>query len=244
MCGRYLITTPVEGLRAVFGFRNPAPNLPPRYNVAPTQRVPVVRRTAAGRSLDLLRWGLVPSWAKDMSGASRMINARGETVAEKPAYRAAFRARRCLVPADGFYEWQTVGDNPPKHPFLFTMRDGTPFAFAGLWEAWRAPDGANVETFTIVNTAANDVMAKFHDRVPVVLAAEDYDAWLDPSADPRPLVKAPPGAWFAVTPVSSYVNDVRHDDEGCLAAPAESETKPAEKPAAKRRGDERQGNLF
>ncbi len=241
MCGRYLITTPVEGLRAVFGFRNPAPNLPPRYNVAPTQRVPVIRPAAGGRSIDLLRWGLVPSWAKDLSVGSRMINARGETVAEKPAYRAAFRARRCLVPADGFYEWQTIGADPPKHPFRFAMRDGRPFAFAGLWESWQSSEREIVETFTIVNTAANDVMAAYHDRVPVVLGPEDYEAWLDTRVDPSPLIKAPPGNWFAVTPVSAYVNDVRHDDPGCLAAPTEEER--AAKPA-KRPSDDRQGSLF
>ncbi|MBL8835036.1 MAG: SOS response-associated peptidase [Alphaproteobacteria bacterium] len=241
MCGRYLITTPVEGLRAVFGFRNPAPNLPPRYNVAPTQRVPVIRRAAGARAIDLLRWGLVPSWAKDLSVGSRMINARGESVAEKPAYRAAFRARRCLVPADGFYEWQTVGQNPPKHPFLFRMRDGRPFAFAGLWERWQSPEREIVETFTIVNTAATGMMTDYHDRVPIVLAPADYDAWLDASVDPMPLIQAPPGDWFAVTPVSAYVNDVRHDDPGCLAPPANDE--PAAKPA-KRPRDVRQGSLF
>jgi putative SOS response-associated peptidase YedK len=246
MCGRYLITSPAEALRQIFGFAGPAPNLPPRWNVAPTDRVPVIRRAAAGRTLSVLRWGLVPSWAKDLSVGSRMINARGESVAEKPAYRDAFRARRCLVPADGFYEWRE-GPGAPKNPLMFTLRDGKPFAFAGLWEHWRAPGGEEVETFTIVNTAAAGAMTAYHHRVPVVLDPKDYDAWLDTSRDASPLVKAPPGDWFVATPVSTYVNNVRNDDAGCIApyvAPAEPEPAVPPKRAAKPAEPERQGRLF
>lgn len=246
MCGRYSITTPVEALRGVFKFRNPSLNLQPRWNVAPTQEAPVVRLAKDGaRELRMLRWGLVPFWAKDMFGAARMINARGETVAEKPAFREAFKARRCLVPADGFYEWETLGDSPSKQPLLFRMADGQPFAFAGLWERWQPKGGGEpVETFTIVNTAANAIMARYHDRVPIVLAPVDYATWLDPSADPRPLLKAPPSEWFTATRVSTRVNSVRNDDAECVAPATGPEPLPAapKKKAAAR--DTRQGSLF
>lgn len=245
MCGRYSITTPVEALRSVFLFEGPALNLQPRWNAAPTQDLPVVRLGKDGkRELRLLRWGLVPFWAKDTSGASRMINARGETVAEKPAFREAFKTRRCLVPADGFYEWETLGENPSKQPLLFRMADGKPFAFAGLWERWKPKDGGPpLETFTIVNTAANEIMARYHDRVPIVLSPKDYATWLDPGADARPLLKAPPSEWFTATRVSTRVNSVRNDDPDCVAPAGESEALP---PAPKKRTarDARQGDLF
>jgi putative SOS response-associated peptidase YedK len=248
MCGRYLITSPVDALRLIFGFAGPAPNLPPRWNVAPTQRVPVIRRGADGvRALDLLRWGLVPSWAKDLAVGSRMINARGESVAEKPAYREAFRKRRCLVPADGFYEWPE-GPTAPGHPFMFARADGRPFAFAGLWEAWRSPERAVIETFTIVNTEATGPMTAYHHRVPVVLDPADYEAWLDPAGDPAPQVKAPPGEWFVATPVSTWVNDVRHDDPQCVApyaAPPAAAAPPARPARAAAPAEpDRQGRLF
>lgn len=251
MCGRYSITTPVEGLRQLFRFTGPALNLQPRWNVAPTQDVPVVRLAKdGGRELRMLRWGLVPFWAKDDKGGARMINARGETVAEKPAFREAFKARRCLVPADGFYEWETLGEAPSKQPLLFRMADGRPFAFAGLWERWHPKDGgAPLETFTIVNTAANAIMATYHDRVPIVLAPDDYETWLDPGADPRPLLKAPPSEWFTTTRVSTHVNNVRNDDPGCVVPLTEPEPVPAEKPPEKKAkkkpaSDSRQGTLF
>jgi putative SOS response-associated peptidase YedK len=249
MCGRYSITTPVEGLRQLFRFTGPALNLQPRWNVAPTQQAPVVRLAKDGsRELRMLHWGLVPFWAKDDKGGARMINARGETVAEKPAFREAFKARRCLVPVDGFFEWETLGDSPSKQPLLFRMADGKPFAFAGLWERWHPRDGgAPLETFTIVNTAANEIMAQYHDRVPIVLAPEDYAAWLDPAADARPLLKAPPSEWFTATRVSTRVNSVRNDDPECIAPLTAPEPLPPEapKPAKKQKArDERQGSLF
>lgn len=249
MCGRYSITTPVEGLRQLFRFSGPALNLQPRWNVAPTQQAPVVRlRKDGSRELRMLRWGLVPFWAKDDRGGARMINARGETVAEKPAFREAFKARRCLVPADGFYEWETLGATPSKQPLLFRMADGRPFAFAGLWERWHPKDGGTpLETFTIVNTAANDIMAQYHDRVPIVLAPEDYATWLDPNADARPLLKAPPSEWFTATRVGTRVNNVRNDDPECAAPAIAPEPLPAETPKAKKKQvarDARQGSLF
>jgi putative SOS response-associated peptidase YedK len=247
MCGRYSITTPVEALRQVFRFSGPALNLQPRWNVAPTQEAPVLRLGKDGqRELRMLRWGLVPFWAKDDKGGARMINARGETVAEKPAFREAFKARRCLVPVDGFYEWETLGESPSKQPLLFRMADGKPFAFAGLWERWRPKEGgAPVETFTIVNTAANEIMARYHDRVPIVLAPEDYGTWLDPAADARPLLKAPPSQRFTATRVGTRVNSVRNDDADCIAPVTAPEPLSPEQPKGrKKQPDARQGSLF
>src|SRR5437899_201370 len=182
MCGRFVLTTPAEALRRIFGFIE-QPNLPPRYNIAPTQDVPVIRqrREPAGqRTLQMLRWGLVPSWAESLAGGAKMINARAETVMAKPAFGRAFERRRCLVPADGFYEWRP-GD-PAKQPYLITARDGAPLAFAGLWERWSpparerellAPDGEAarrpyIDSFTIVTTTANAALATLHPRMPVI----------------------------------------------------------------------------
>lgn len=242
MCGRYTLTSAVEALRRLFDFAGAAPNLEPRCNIAPTQRAPVIRLGAdGGREMQMLSWGLVPYWAEDVSMQSHMINARGETVAEKPAFRQAFRQRRCLVPADGFYEWPTVGAKS-KQPFLFRRQDKVPFAFAGLWERWVPPQGEVLETFTIVNIAANATMAPFHDRIPVILDPLDYAAWLDPKIDARALVRAPAAEALGYVRVSSYVNNVRHDDAGCLE-PAASDEEPA-LPKPKRGPDTRQGSLF
>jgi putative SOS response-associated peptidase YedK len=242
MCGRYTLTSPVEALRQLFAFAGAPPNLAPRFNIAPTQAAPIIRLGGdGGRELRMLHWGLVPYWAEDMSLQSHMINARGETVHEKPAFRQAFRQRRCLVPADGFFEWPTVGAKS-KQPWLFARRDKTPFAFAGLWERWVPPQGEVLETFTIVNTAANAPMSQFHDRVPVILDPLDYAAWLDPKIDARALVRPPPGDTLGFVRVSSYVNNVRHDDAGCLAPAAADEEPPP--PKAKRGPDTRQGSLF
>lgn len=247
MCGRYTLTTPVEALRELFAFLGASPNLQPRWNIAPTQAAPVIRLGSdGGREIRMLNWGLVPYWAEDTSLQSHMINARGETVHEKPAFKQAFRQRRCLIPADGFYEWQTVGAKS-KQPVLFRMRTGVPFAFAGLWERWIPPAGEVLETFTIVNTAANSIMSQFHDRVPIILAPQDYAAWLDPAVDARALVKAPPSEWLSHVRVSTYVNNVRHDDQGCVepapdAVPAADESP---KRTTKKSGtDGRQGSLF
>ncbi|MCA3246115.1 MAG: SOS response-associated peptidase [Azospirillum sp.] len=245
MCGRYSLTTPVEALRRLFGFEGPAPNLQPRWNIAPTQSAPVIRLGGGGgREIKMLSWGLVPYWAEDAKLQSHMINARGETVAEKPAFKQAFRQRRCLVPADGFYEWQTLGPKT-KQPLLFKTADGAPFAFAGLWERWVPPQGEVLETFTIVNTAANEMMAQFHDRVPIVLSPADYAAWLDPAVNARALIKAPPSDWLTFRRVSTYVNSVKHDDPGCQEPAPDAEPAPeAPKAKAKKAVDGRQGSLF
>jgi len=195
VCGRYAFYTPTEAVVRLFGVTGMnTPDLAPRYNIAPTQEVPVVRLSPSGddearpvRELALVRWGLVPFWAKDPSIGNRMINARGESVAEKPAFRAAFARRRCLVPADGFFEWQKTATG--KQPWYIHARDGGPLAFAGLWELWDAKGTqAPLASCTIVTTRANDFMKPLHDRMPVILDEEAREAWLDPEA-PRPLLK-------------------------------------------------------
>jgi putative SOS response-associated peptidase YedK len=220
MCGRYSITTPVEAMRGLFGFAGPGLNLQPRYNAAPTQELPVVRRVADGeaRELVLLRWGLVPSWAKDIKIASRLINARAETVAEKPSFRSAFRRRRCLVPADGFYEWKKAAAGGQKQPFRIRLPDGGPFAFAGLWERWQPEGGEAVESFTIVTTEAAPAIHDIHARMPVILPTADYRSWLDPAAtsDDLGALLRPYEAPLEADPVSTAVNNVRNDTPDCL----------------------------
>lgn len=234
MCGRYSLTTPVEGLRQLFEFPE-QPNLEPCYNIAPTQEVAAVRaappagaaegaagqtegetgESGAGRHLVSLRWGLIPSWAKDPAIGARMINARAETLAEKPAFRSAFLRRRCLVAADGFYEWQKRSGGP-KQPYRIARPDGGPFAFAGLWERWRNPtEGRDVESCTIVTTAANATLGPIHHRMPVILAPQSYDLWLDPEAAldrVQDLLAADPGMDLVATAISTRVNKVANDD--------------------------------
>jgi putative SOS response-associated peptidase YedK len=246
MCGRYALIATEEALRGTFGYEGTPRNLRPRWNVAPTQEMPVIRRDPDGSlRLDLFVWGLVPYWAEDPSVGSRMINARGETVAGKPAFRQAYRQRRCLVPADGFYEWEEKGD---KRPILFRAPDGVPFAFAGLWEKWVPKGGGVLETFTIVNCAARpgSLMARYHHRTPVILAPGDYDAWLDLESDPQALIRAPREGFLTATRVSTYVNKVANDDASCFApAPEEPPAAEPELPRKKARLlDDRQGSLF
>jgi putative SOS response-associated peptidase YedK len=229
MCGRYTITTNPEAMRQLFRFLNPTPNLPPHYNAAPTQQLPVVRRDRSGaRELVQLRWGLIPAWAKDPKIGYSMINAKAETVDEAPAYRAAFRSRRCLVPVDGFYEWRQQGKE--RLPYRFTLEDGGLFALAGLWERWspRRPrpgqqsdsgQGSPIESFTIVVTEANDVVRRIHDRMPVIIDPADYDAWLD-AADttiPMALLQSYSAAKMRCYPVSRRVNSAKNDDPEVMA---------------------------
>jgi putative SOS response-associated peptidase YedK len=192
----------------------------PRYNVAPTQMAPVIRQhpQKPERDFSLMRWGLIPSWAKDSSSAARMINARSETAATLPAFRDAFRLRRCLIPADGFYEWQRTGNS--KRPFCFEVNDGELFAFAGLWDRWRSPDGEWI-TFSILTTTPNVVTSTIHDRMPVIVAKEDYDLWLDPGlqnpAAVSDLLKPFGRAPMRCYPVSDRINRVQNDDAECAA---------------------------
>lgn len=214
MCGRFTNLLSWREIVELYEITNTGfrPNLAPRYNVAPSQDIPIVR---AGRELAVARWGLIPSWAKDAKIGWRTINARAETVAEKPAFRAAFRARRCLVPASGFYEWQTR-EGGRKQPWYVSGKDGAPLSFAGLWERWDGPGGA-VESCTIVVTEANDFMRRLHHRMPVILDAADFDAWLDGQADDgRALLRPCPDDRLEAWPVSTHVNKPAHDDEACV----------------------------
>ncbi|NCF52564.1 hypothetical protein GWP57_13225 [Gammaproteobacteria bacterium] len=209
MCGRFAFYSPTEAAAALFGVASAQP-LTPRYNIAPTQDIAAIRTAEGGvRELTLLRWGLVPSWAKDPSIGNRMINARAETVAEKPSFRAAFRRRRCLVLADGFYEWKK--ENAGKTPYLISLASGMPFAFAGLWEHWQSREtGESIETATLITTAANGFMAELHDRMPVVLEPATADRWLAGEDDVMELAtEYGPGlrAW----PVDRRVNNARNE---------------------------------
>jgi putative SOS response-associated peptidase YedK len=176
MCGRYAITSAPEAIRALFGYLE-QPNFPARYNVAPTQPVPIVRLSEGARSFALVRWGLIPSWVKDPRAFSLLINARGESVIERPAFRYAMQRRRCLFPADGFYEWRQEGTS--KRPYFVRPRAGGPIAFAGLWETWMGPNGEEMETAAIVTTRANRTLGAIHERLPVIIAPEAFDFWLD-----------------------------------------------------------------
>jgi len=195
------------------------PDLPPRYNVAPTQPIATVLVVTGDRKLRLMRWGLVPSWAKDLSIGSRMIYARAETIAEKPSFRTAFRERRCLIMADGFYEWARKGKT--RQPFHIANRDKSPFGFAGLWERWNPPQGGDpVESCTIITTSANTVVGELHDRMPVVLEPRDYDLWLDPSIhEPDrllPLLRQYPAEKMESYPVNTLVNSPTNESASCL----------------------------
>jgi putative SOS response-associated peptidase YedK len=218
MCGRYTLINPVQAL-AQLEIPFPSP-LPERFNIAPTQPVVAVRRggVSPNREAVLFQWGLVPSWANDPSIGSRLINARGETVTEKPAFRTAFKRRRCLLPADGFYEWRKEGAT--RQPYHFHRKDGSPFAFAGLWETWERAEGY-LETCTILTTTANEVMAPIHDRMPVILAPDDYEEWLDPANQNTgrllPLIQPYPSDLMEASPVSTRVNNAASEGPDLLA---------------------------
>ncbi len=223
MCGRYSITTSTEAMRRLFQFDD-RPNLQPRYNLAPTQMAPIVRERDGKRRLDMLRWGLLPKWSRDASGAAKMINARSETIAEKPAYREAFRTRRCLVPADGFYEWQVRGKS--KQPYRICLADDATFAFAGLWESWADPSdgGRIVETFTIATVTAAASIAHIHHRMPVILEAADHPAWLTGDIETAgSLLKPSDAEKLRSFEVSPRVGNVRNDDPDLLEPYAERE---------------------
>lgn len=212
MCGRFLLNAPLEALEAQFEAVAGA-DFAPRFNIAPTQAVPVVKETAIGRVITLHHWGLIPSWAKDPALGGRLANARGETVAEKPSFRTAFRRRRCLVPASGFYEWQ-VRAGGSKQPYLIQSATGGILAFAGLWERWEGPDGC-LESCTIITTVANAFMAPVHDRMPVILAAGEYQAWLDPQTQDwarlQRLLRPCPEDALRMHPVGARVGNVRNE---------------------------------
>jgi putative SOS response-associated peptidase YedK len=214
MCGRYAFFAPAEAVRRLFSVAA-VPDMPPRYNIAPTQDVAILREPKQGaRELALVRWGLVPAWAREASIGQRMINARAETVAEKPAYREAFRRRRCLVLADGWYEWQPSPSG--KQPWFIHGEDGEALGLAGLWERWRdRASGATLDSCTIITTAAAPAIAAIHDRMPVVLPRASYAEWLDPqNADAAALARclaAPASDGLTAAAVSRAVNDARHE---------------------------------
>lgn len=225
MCGRYTLSSPADDLALLFDLSE-LMALPPRYNVAPTQEAAVVRVPAPGepRRLDLLKWGLIPYWAKEAAIGNRMINARAESVAEKPAYRFSFKKKRCLVPATGFYEWKKEGK--AKQPYLIRRADGKPFAFAGLWSTWNDPErGEPVETFTILTTDANDLLLPIHNRMPVIIDPKDFELWLDPkmenAATLQPLLIPHAVDGFEAFPVSRAVNSPAHDAPDCIEPLAE-----------------------
>lgn len=217
MCGRFAQRTPAKSLGEVFGVAE-VPHVEARYNIAPTQPILSVLQTPDGREMRWFRWGLVPSWAKDASMGARLINARSETVAEKPAFREAFKSRRCLIPADGFYEWARTGGR--KQPYFFQMRDESPFAFAGLWERWRGSDGETLDSCTILTTEANEVLRPVHDRMPVILHHKDYELWLDEDARTTSLRKellGPyPSSEMMSRPVSTLINSPRNQGAGLI----------------------------
>jgi putative SOS response-associated peptidase YedK len=239
MCGRYTIISSPEAIRRLFGYLE-QPNFPPRYNVAPTQPVPIVRWIEGARHFALVRWGLIPSWVKDPKTFTLLINARGDTVNDKPAFRNAMKRRRCLFPADGFYEWK--GEAGAKRPYYARSTSGGPVAFAGLWETWTGPNGEEMDTAAIVTTDANKTLGAIHHRMPAIVPPGAFDLWLDTDrVDAKTasalLVPAPEGA-MEVYEVSTAVNRVAND------APALIE--PAELPKRRRGGskDRGQGSLF
>lgn len=223
MCGRFALIAPGETLIEQFELgpsqASTSSTVAPRYNIAPSQPVLAVRLepVTGERELAFLQWGLIPSWSKDSKIGSRMINARSETVAEKPSFRAAFKRRRCLIPADGFYEWQRQGDR--KQPVYIRSRDGAPFALAGLWETWHSADGSIIDSCTILTTKPNELMEPIHNRMPVILEPPDYSTWLHPGDNPNValhLLRPYPAEKMAAYPVSTLVNNPRNDSPDCI----------------------------
>ena len=247
MCGRYVITSAPEAIRALFRYQE-QPNFPPRYNVAPTQPIPIVRLAQGVRQFALVRWGLLPSWVKDSKAFTLVINARGESVLDKPAFRNAMKYRRCLIPADGFYEWKASGGR--KRPYFIRPTSGAPMAFAGLWESWTGPNGEELETAAIVTTKANHALEGVHDRMPVVVPPDVFDLWLncgevDATTAAALIAPAPDDAMEAY-PVSTDVNRVANDNAKLLE-PAAPGSEPPPKPRARATRVEKcedQGSLF
>ena len=223
MCGRFVQKTPLGDIRVLFETTNPVPNAAARYNAAPTDNLAVVRYNpqARGRALDLLRWGLVPLWAKDLAFGPKCINARSETIATNNIFKDAFERRRCLIPNDGFYEWKRLGGKATQ-PYAIRPQEDL-FAFAGLWERWRGPHGKDVESAALLTTEANDTVRPVHDRMPVILAPADHERWLDPSVQKpgalQPLLRPYPAEEMTGYPVTLWVNSPQHDDPRCVEPP-------------------------
>jgi putative SOS response-associated peptidase YedK len=224
MCGRYRLSRRKQIVEEYFDCPSEDLDWVPRYNIAPTQTVPVIRQhpKEPERKLSLMRWGLVPAWVKDPSVGASMINARSETASTKPAFRDASKSRRCLIPADGFYEWVRTARS--KQPYCFEVNGGDLFAFAGLWDGWKDPNGKWIRTCSILTTTPNAVTSAVHDRMPVILDSKDFDLWLDPGmqnvAEVSALLKPYDGRLMRCYPVSTRINHVANDDEEC-SRPAE-----------------------
>jgi putative SOS response-associated peptidase YedK len=256
MCGRFVITSPPEALRQIFGYVE-QPNFPPRHNIAPTQPVPVVIIEHGARHFRLMRWGLVPSWVKDPRKITLLINARSEGITDKPAFKNAIRRRRCLIPSDGYYEWQAAGAR--KQPYFIYRRDGQPFGLAAIAESWMGPNGEELDTVAIVTTAASEDLAVLHHRVPVTITPADFARWLDCSSDSAEpvmdLMASPEAGEFTWHEVSRRVNHADNDDAQ-LILPMSDEERAAEdalrpakraaprKPAPPPPRDDGQGSLF
>src|SRR6266404_1377871 len=254
MCGRFVITSPPAALRQIFGYLE-QPNFPPRHNIAPTQPIPVIILENGARHFRLMRWGLLPGWVKDPRKFTLLINARSETVSQRPAFKNAIRRRRCLIPADGYYEWQ--GSEKPKRPFFIHRRDGRPIGLAGLAETWTGPNGEELDTVAIVTAPASADLSVLHHRVPVTIAPDDFERWLDCGAHDAEtamaLLKAPDDGEFVWHEVSIKVNRVANDDAQLILPitadqMAAEEPKPAKKAAPREAmpvaSDDGQGSLF
>ena len=247
MCGRYAVTTVPEAMRALFRYLN-QPNFPPRYNVAPTQPVGIVRINEGQREFALVRWGLIPSWVKDPRTFTLVINARGESVNEKPAFKNAMKRRRCLFPADGFYEWKRTGER--KQPYFVRLKSGQPMAFAGLWESWMGPNGEEQETAAIVTTTASRSITHIHDRMPVIVPPEAFDFWLDcarvDAQTAAALIAPAADGLVEAHAVSPAVNHTANDNPS-LIEPWRAESDADARPQARRKKnppDDRQPSLF
>jgi putative SOS response-associated peptidase YedK len=219
MCGRFTLTADPEQLQQIFPWLNIPVEYSPRYNIAPTQPVAVIPNDGKN-TLNFFVWGLIPSWAKDPAMGSRMINARAETLAEKPAFRAAFRRRRCLIPASGFYEWKTIPGQKSKLPMYIQLRSANPFALAGLWETWNGPDGSQILSCTIITTEPNALMQEIHNRMPVILPEAAYNTWLSgEDGDMQKLaalLQPYPADEMTAWPISTLVNSPANDWPACI----------------------------
>ncbi len=221
MCGRYLLITSPDEIETLFGYLDGEP-FPPRYNIAPTQPIAIIRHVHGARRFALVRWGLVPRWVKDPGDFPLLVNARDDTLTERPAFRDAVRYRRCLVPASGFYEWTSEAGG--RQPYWVRPRDGRPVAFAGLWETWMNAEGSEIDSACIITTAANATVAPIHDRMPAVIDPADFTTWLEGSLEEAlALLKPAAEDKFEAVPVNRRVNSVRDDGPSLLEPPEQGD---------------------
>ncbi len=239
MCGRYAITSPPEAVREFAGYMD-QPNFPPRYNIAPTQPVPIVRQDAGVRQLSLVRWGLVPSWSKQVSPSSPLINARAETIFEKPSFRNAIRRRRCLFPLDGFYEWYRGA--PRRQAYYVRARDRGLYAIGGIWEHWTGSDGSELESAAMITTRANGTLAPIHHRMPVVIAPSEFDRWLSTAESEArnlsDLLEPSPDDWLEAVAIGDRVNKVANDDPDVQTPVSPDDAGVSEADASSDKGDD------